>query len=40
MLLTRGFIDDARRLQHYGDHANDFGATDALQYERLADAVF
>jgi len=35
--LTKGFQDDARRLTHYADHANDFGATSEIDYEHMAD---
>jgi len=35
---TCGFRDRGLRLQHWGDHGGDFGASSMLEYERLADA--
>ena len=35
--LTKGFADNRRRLDHYGDHASDFGATSEIHYEHMAD---
>lgn len=35
--LTKGFANNILRLSHYGDHANDFGATTDIQYEYMAD---
>lgn len=36
-LLTRGFLSDAQRIAHYGKHSKHFGASNDIEYERLAD---
>ena len=36
--LTKGFVDNDRRMIHFGDQASDFGAENDLEYEQMADA--